>query len=438
MANPLLQVVREQSKGNAVGVYSVCSANKYVLKASMLQAKKDGSGLLVEPTVNQVNQFGGYTGMQPADFVEYLHGLAQEVGYPADKLILGGDHLGPNPWKNEPAEKAMEKSRALVERYVAAGYTKIHLDTSIPCADDEVPSHTPMDDQVVAQRAADLCRIAEETSAGADDYTGKPVYVIGTEVPIPGGAEGALHDLEVTGVESARETLDVTKEAFFSRGLEDAWDRVIAQVVQPGVEFGNDSIVEYDSEKAAELSTFIEQYDDKIFEAHSTDYQSMEGLSNLVRDHFAILKVGPWLTFAFREAIFGLSHIEEELLGNDTSGNLSIFRQVLEQTMLDNPESWENHYHGDEATLGLLRKYSYSDRSRYYWQQQPVRNALGTLFSNLSSSEIPLTLLSQFLPDQYQAIRDGKLNNDPEAIALHNIQQVTGLYSEATRFKTLF
>ncbi|MCF7829359.1 MAG: class II D-tagatose-bisphosphate aldolase, non-catalytic subunit, partial [Candidatus Marinimicrobia bacterium] len=319
MLNPLLQVVQEQKKENPVGVYSVCSANKYVLKASMLQAKKDNSGLLVEPTVNQVNQFGGYTGMQPGDFVKYLRELAAEVDYPAEKLILGGDHLGPNPWKNESAESAMEKSRTLVEQYVAAGYTKIHLDTSIPCADDDVPPHTPMDDEVVAKRATELCHIAEETYTFAEDYPGKPVYIIGTEVPIPGGAEGSLHDLEVTGVEAAQKTLEVTKEAFYSHGLEDAWNRVIAQVVQPGVEFGNDSVVEYDPEKADTLSTFIEQYDDKIFEAHSTDYQSVEGLSNLVRDHFAILKVGPWLTFAFREAIFGLSYIEKELLGNDKS-----------------------------------------------------------------------------------------------------------------------
>lgn len=437
MSNPLLDVVQEQSKGNAVGVYSVCSANKYVLKASMLQAKNDKSGLLVEPTVNQVNQFGGYTGMQPGDFVEYLHRLAADVDFPVDRLILGGDHLGPNPWKNESAETAMEKSRTLVEQYVKAGYTKIHLDTSIPCADDDVPPHTPMSDEVVAQRAAELCKIAEKTYKDTE-HSGEPVYIIGTEVPIPGGAEGSLYDLEVTSLEAAQKTLEVTKEAFFTRGLEDAWERVIAQVVQPGVEFGNDSVVEYDPEKAAELSEFVEQYNDKIFEAHSTDYQSLDGLSNLVRDHFAILKVGPWLTFAFREAVFGLSYIEEELLGSDKSFNLSNFRQVQEQTMLENPASWENHYHGDSADLALLRKYSYSDRSRYYWQQPAVQTALETLFSNLRANEIPLTLLSQFLPDQYQAIRDGVLTNEPEAIALHKIQEITELYSQATEFHKIF
>ncbi|SMO50246.1 D-tagatose-bisphosphate aldolase, class II, non-catalytic subunit [Gracilimonas mengyeensis] len=433
MKNYLLDIVKAQDKGASKGVYSVCSSNKYVLVASMLQAKEDESFLLIEPTANQVNQFGGYTGMKPKDFVDFIQDLADQVQFPVDRIVLGGDHLGPNPWKNETAEEAMEKSRELVKVYVQAGFTKIHLDTSIPCADDDVLPGAPLNDYIVAERSASLCQVAEETYLKAKNEVAKPVYVIGTEVPIPGGAEGELEDIEVTSVSAAQKTLEVTKEVFYKRGLGDVWDRVIAQVVQPGVEFGNSDVVEYDPSKSADLSQFIKNYEGKVFEAHSTDYQPLDCLGNLVKDSFAILKVGPWLTFAFREAVFALSMIEEEMAANQKIQSPSNFREVLDQVMLDHPEAWEKHYHGEEPQLKFLRKYSYSDRSRYYWENPTVKEALETLFDNLSQAEIPLPLLSQYLTNQYRAVLNGQIKKDPKEIVLHKIREVTAWYSHATQ-----
>lgn len=433
MKNHLLDLVRHKDHESPIGIYSVCSSNNYVLKASLLQAKKDNSYLLIEPTVNQVNQYGGYTGRTPADFVDFISQLKEDVGFPADKLILGGDHLGPNPWKNEPAAKAMKKSKELVRAYVKAGFKKIHLDTSMPCADDGVKLGVPMDDEIVASRAAELCKIAEETYQENFSDSVQPVYVIGTEVPIPGGAEGSIHDIQVTSVESATATIEITKQAFVDEGLENAWERVIAQVVQPGVEFGNSDIVKYNSQKASDLSGFIKNWDGMIFEAHSTDYQPENSLRKLVVDGFAILKVGPWLTFSFREAIFALSLIEKELLYSKSSVELSNLQEILDQAMLNNPESWKNHYGGNERRLKFLRKYSYSDRSRYYWQDPSVKKAVQKLFRNLQTHDIPLPLISQYLPNQYQAIKKHKLENKPTSIVLHKIQETLRIYSTATR-----
>ncbi|WP_440999915.1 D-tagatose-bisphosphate aldolase, class II, non-catalytic subunit [Fodinibius sp. SL11] len=432
MNNYLLNLANKRDGIKANGIYSVCSSNEYVLKASIVKAKKDGSFLLVEPTANQVNQYGGYTGRTPQEFVDYITKLVREVNFPIDKLILGGDHLGPNPWKSDPAEEAMEKSRELVRAYVKAGFTKIHLDTSIPCANDDVKPGVPMDDEIVAKRSAELCKVAEETFQETNQDSIKPVYIIGTEVPIPGGAEGSIHDIEVTSVESAKKTIDITKKAFLDKGLDDAWNRVIAQVVQPGVEFGNNDIVPYDPKEASDLSSFIKSHDGMMFEAHSTDYQTYSSLKGLVQDGFRILKVGPWLTFSFREAIFALAHIERELLSQNESVELSNIRSVLERVMVENPESWEDHYEGDNDKLKYLRKYSYSDRSRYYWPNTSVKKALEKLFKNLEDQNIPLPLLSQYLPSQYEAIKKGDLSNDPNDIVLHKIQKVIGIYAHAT------
>ncbi len=404
----------------------------------MLQAKKDGSAVLIEPTVNQVNQFGGYTGNTPSQFVAQIKETANNMTFPFDRVVLGGDHLGPNPWKKEPAEQAMEKSRNLVEAYVLSGFRKIHLDTSIRCADDPGKPHTPMDDAIVARRAVDLCKIAEATARKSQGESALPVYVIGTEVPVPGGAEGGLEAVEVTTVEAAKQTIEVTRDAFLQAGLEDAWNRVIATVVQPGVEFGDTSVKSYNPAEAEALSSFIETVDGIVFEAHSTDYQLEADLQRLTADHFAILKVGPWLTYAFREAVFALAIVEQEWLESRKGVSLSHVRHVLEDIMLEKPEYWEGYYHGTAFDRQFARKYSYSDRSRYYWQNTRVQKALEQLFSNLREYPPPLTILSQFLPNQYEAVRGGELARTPEALVHHKIMEVTGIYSRATGFRELF
>src|SRR6516225_10071611 len=134
---------------------------------------------------------GGYTGMRPQDFLELVHRIADRAGLPRDRVLLGGDHLGPNPWQMLSAEAAMTRAEVLVADYVRAGFRKIHLDCSMACADDP-PS---LSDEMIARRAARLCTVAEHAHAEADGEP--PVYVIGTEVPRPGGASEALDALAV-------------------------------------------------------------------------------------------------------------------------------------------------------------------------------------------------------------------------------------------------
>ena len=426
-------IVKAQNQGVPLGIYSICSANRFVLEAGMLQAKADGTAVCIESTSNQVNQFGGYIGMTPAEFVRYVKSVAAEVGFPVDRIILGGDHLGPHVWKNENSKTAMAKARELVGDCVLSGYTKIHLDASMRCADDAGDPHTPLKEEVVTERAADLCQAAEASRSQRVDGGPPPLYVIGTEVPAPGGEQEVEAGLSVTKPEDVERTIALAREAFLKRGLESAWHRVIAIVVQPGVEFGDASIFEYDRRKAHQLSLQIERHKDLVFEAHSTDYQSREALKQLVEDHFAILKVGPWLTYAFREAVFALAAIEQEWLSARKGITLSRVPETLEKAMVDNPVHWKKYYHGDEASVHYARKYSYSDRSRYYWPQPHVQEALLRLLRNLSQHPAPLPLLSQYLPIQYEAVRRGALANMPKHLIHHKIMEVMKGYAYACR-----
>lgn len=419
MSNPLEQLAPARREGRPIGIYSVCSAHPWVLEAAMDQALEDRSDLLIEATSNQVNHLGGYTGMVPQDFRHLVSRIALSKGFDESRLILGGDHLGPNPWRMQPALAAMSAAEQMVQAYVQAGFRKLHLDASMACADDR----SPLSNEVIARRAASLCAAAERVSG-----VQRPFYVIGTEVPMPGGATESLAELDVTGRESAEETLAVHRRVFEDAGLAHVWPRVIALVVQPGVEFNNDSVVDYVPASAAQLVKLLDDEENLVFEAHSTDYQRPESFRELVRDGFAILKVGPALTFAMREALEALSMIEAELVDEEQREDLM---EVLERAMLRNPCNWEGHYKGDALNMRLLRRYSYSDRMRYYWNDPEVSHAVKRLMSNLGQICIPETLLSAYLPDEYRAIRAGLLSSDPHAFILHRIKQVLVLYAAA-------
>ncbi len=383
------EIVAAQNRGEAKGITSVCSAHPFVIKQALKVFKKP----LIEATCNQVNQFGGYTGMTPKDFVAFVRGIAEESNFPFENIILGGDHLGPNVWQDEPAESAMQKSEVMVRDYVKAGFTKIHLDCSMKLSDDP---HGLLDVEIIAQRAARLAKVAERALTPGLSPMGRGEqlrYIIGTEVPIPGGATEHEEGVSVTMAEDVKQTIDVTREAFLREGLESAWERVLGVVVQPGVEFGDDFVLPYLPEKAKELSRFIESQL-MIYEAHSTDYQTRDALANLVRDHFAILKVGPGLTFAFREAVFALAMMEDELIAKEERSNLI---QVLDDVMMKHPEHWVKYYRGSEAEQAFKRKYSLSDRARYYWTQSEVQGAFKRLMKNLGTATLPYALLRQFV-----------------------------------------
>ncbi|HTJ67117.1 MAG TPA: D-tagatose-bisphosphate aldolase, class II, non-catalytic subunit [Actinospica sp.] len=423
MANLLTETIRRHKAGAAVGVYSVCSAHPLVLEAAIRQTREDGGFLLVEATSNQVDQFGGYTGMTPADFRELVYGLADTHGLDRSRVLLGGDHLGPNRWRGQPAEKAMELAEALVTAYVEAGYTKIHLDCSMSCAGDP----DPLGDDLVAERAARLMRAAEDAAARVGTAS-EVCYVIGTEVPVPGGAHETLGRLVATPADAARRTLHRHREAFADAGLDDVWPRVAALVVQPAVEFDHVHVIDYDRSGTTDLRTVLDDEPHLVFEAHSTDYQTDERLAELVADHWAVLKVGPGLTFALREALFALARIEQELIPADAASDLE---NVVDRRMLARPEYWEGYYPGSPDEQRIARRYSYSDRLRYYWTDPEVEAAVQRLLANLSATAIPLPLISQHLPDQYARVRAGELAPDPRELTVDAVRDALRPYAAA-------
>lgn len=421
MSSILQNHLATRKLGISAGIYSVCSAHPWVIRAAAEQAVAAGSLLLVEATSNQVNQFGGYTGMRPAEFRSFVTEHAETAGLAPEKLILGGDHLGPNPWRALPATEAMAHAETMVSEYVQAGFTKIHLDASMACGDDP----EQLSDEVVAQRTVQLCKAAERAHVRGNG----PLYVIGTEVPVPGGATHTVKELEATSVAAAEYTLAVHKRAFAEQGLAGVWSRVIALVVQPGVEFDHDAVVAYDRRRAMALADWLRgQPEEIVFEAHSTDYQLPQAYVELVEDGFAILKVGPALTFAMREALGALEDMESQLIPETQR---SFLANTVEETMLREPGDWMPYYGGSAAAQKLLRLYSYSDRIRYYWHRPEIAAAVARLISNLSSVTIPESMLSRYLPAQYLRLRKKEIAGDPASLVVDRISDVLRIYAAA-------
>ncbi len=410
------------------GIWSACTAHPVVLEAAAAQAVEDGTLLLVESTCNQVNPEGGYTGQRPADFAAFARTVAGRAGLPRERLVLGGDHLGPHPYRARSGETAMSQASELVRQCVQAGYAKLHLDASMRLADDPGPPGTPLDPAIASERTAELCAAAEQAQAERPPGSPAPLYVIGTDVPAPGGEAGLQAPPAATTAAEAEQTLALAWQAFARRGLEAAWERVAAVVVQPGIDFASTCVFEYERARATPLHRLVRRLPGLVFEAHSTDYQRPASLRSLVADGFAVLKVGPALTFAYREAAFGLEAIEREWLGGRRGFVPSGLREALEAAMAEQPAHWRSHHGEADRTL---RAFGFSDRVRYYWSSAAVQAALGRLLANLRESEPPLPLLSQYLPRQYEAVRTGALARTPEALLGHAVREVTRAYALA-------
>ena len=362
----------------------------------MLEAASRGTPVLIEATCNQVNHTGGYTGMTPADFVNLVQDVAGAISFPCTEIVLGGDHLGPSPWRHLAAEEAMAQAEAMVAAYVGAGFEKIHLDTSMGCKGepDCIPS------ELAAARAAQLAVVAE--MAGAATETDLR-YVVGTEVPTPGGAKEEIERLEVTRPDAVIETVAEHRRAFAEAGATSASESIVAVVVQPGIEFDDQKVVVYRPEPAAHLRTALAELPGLVFEAHSTDYQPPDALAQLVRDGFAILKVGPALTFAFRRALYALDRVAAAL---DRSWAAHSLATEMEAVMLADPRHWQSHYHGGAEQERWLRHFGYSDRVRYYWPSPASRPSSGAADESPRREEHPVEPRRGVLPGSSRPRRE--------------------------------
>ncbi len=383
MSEHLRKLVQANRAGNAVAIPSVCSAQPDVLKASLRLAERLDRKVVIESTSNQVNQDGGYTGITPAGFIGFVHDLADQTGVARERIIFGGDHLGPQAWRSAPVDQAMAKAQVMLQDYVKAGFRKIHLDCSEGCAGEAAQ----LDDAQTASRSADLARLCVKA---AGDTAEDLLFVVGTEVPPPGGArEDEGGDITATTPKAARATLQAHVDEFA-----DLAPLIGGLVVQPGVEFGPMRVHPFPMTRDTGFLPALADYPAVCLEAHSTDYQHPEVFPALAAQGFAFQKVGPALSFAYRQALYALDTVRSMIGG----GPLAL-RDAMEAVMQADPTHWHSHYHNDAGALYVQRHFGLADRIRYYWPEAAAQQAVTELRADLAAV-IPDPLLWQvFAPD---------------------------------------
>ncbi|AGI69704.1 putative D-tagatose-1,6-bisphosphate aldolase subunit kbaZ [Octadecabacter antarcticus 307] len=374
MSEVLRDIIKRNRAGQAVAIPSVCSAQADVILASLLRAQTLDRAIVIEATSNQVNQFGGYTGMRPSDFMAFVRGIAKAADVDLDRIQFGGDHLGPQVWRDESSDSAMAKAHELVTDYVRAGFTKIHLDCSEGC----VSELAQLDDEITSARSAELARTCVNL---ADDL----MFIVGTEVPPPGGARtDECGDIAATSPDAASATLALHMDKFGEIAA-----LIGGLVVQPGVEFSPVQIHHLPMAKDPKLIQSIADWPSVCLEAHSTDYQHPQVFPRLAQLGFAFQKVGPALTLAYRQALYSLDIVRS--LSSRGERHLSA---ALETAMLDDPRYWQSHYQGDAEQLLQQRHFGLADRIRYYWPVPSVQAAVQQLVVDLPR-QIPDPILWQ-------------------------------------------
>ncbi len=383
MADLLRQIIVANRAGRTVAIPSVCSAHPDVLLASLRLAAELNRPIVIEATSNQVNQDGGYTGLRPADFIMQVRCMAQVAGCNAAQMIFGGDHIGPQVWRKGDADTAMAQARIMVADYVRAGFTKIHLDCSEGCA-GEPPQ---VGDTIAATRAADLAKAA----LAATDTPAFLMFIVGTEVPPPGGARADDHGaITPTTAAAALATMAAHKAAFDAAGLGHAIAQIGGLVVQPGVEFSAMHVHHLPLKADPGFAAVLAAWPDLCLEAHSTDYQHADAYPRLASHGFAFQKVGPALTHAYRRAVYALESLRQIIHPTTPVW------QVMEALMQANPAHWQAHYHAPD--LYTQRHFALADRIRYYWPHHLAQAAVTALLADLNHRPLPDPMLAQAFP----------------------------------------
>lgn len=403
----LRQIIARNRAGEPVAIPSVCTAHPDALEASLTLAEILDQPIVVEATSNQVNQDGGYTGLRPADFIKFVKDIAQKSHVSHERILFGGDHLGPQAWRKLPAYDAMTKAHRMVADYAAAGFTKIHLDCSEGCAGE--PAQLP--DEITATRSAALAATALKHAPDPANL----LFVIGTEVPPPGGARTDDHGLiPPTTPESTRATLAAHRDAFQAASI--PLDLIGGLVVQPGVEFSPMEVHHLPLARDPHLLDALKDWPNLCLEAHSTDYQHPDAYPRLAQLGFAFQKVGPALTFAWREALYALDTIRAQN-GWATGPSLP---DTMEEVMLANPAHWQAHIHGPDQRL--QRHFGLADRIRYYWPDPKAKAAVGRLLTDLADKRLPdPLLLAHFREGEIATARESR-HSLPRALALARVQ----------------
>ena len=346
------------------GLPSFCTSNFDVLKIIIKFSKIHQLPVLIESTSNQVNQFGGYTGLTPATFKKKIEYIRKKEKLNKNYLLLGGDHLGPLPWKNLTEDRAMKNAGILIKKYVEAGFDKIHIDTAILCSGQKSLTRS----KIISRCDALIKKI------NSNNLVNK-ILVVGTEVPFAGGGDHVK--TSITKLENIKKEYQMYRMIF--KTFKSLYRKTFGLVIDPGISYGNENITK-SKFKNFNIKTKFSKKNNFVFEAHSSDYQSLKDLKKLNNLNFKFIKVGPELTFYYLKAALYMEKIESKLFHKKSN-----LKKIISIRMNKNQKYWKDYY---KKRSEFFKFNSYLDRVRYYWSDKKVNNAKKMLFKNIDTIDV--------------------------------------------------
>jgi D-tagatose-1,6-bisphosphate aldolase subunit GatZ/KbaZ len=398
---------------------SFCTSNFLVLKILIKFCKKKKLPLLIETTSNQVNQFGGYTNLTPKKFIKKILLDLKKEKFNRKLFFYGGDHLGPLPWQKFGQLKSLERSKKLIKSYIDSGAQKIHIDTSIKLRHDKNFSK-----KEILKRTQNLFNNLNL------DKINNIFFVFGTEVPFAGGGIKKNQSAAKFSAKSAINESDFVKKLLLKKFN---YNKYFALVIDTNMEFFDRKIIKPNLKNLTEIVKYSKKKN-FYFEAHSTDYQSLNTLKKLVKNNFKFLKVGPELTHYLLKSLFLMEQFENEHI---LKKNRSFFKQKLINEVLSNKTHWEKYYNEKDSTVVEKILKGKLDRARYYLNTTKVNESIKLLEKNINftkKARITHFLNSKKIHYELDDIKKYKLNNF-EFINFILLKDTLFKYFKACNFK---
>ena len=420
----LIDIIEANRGGERKGIYAVESRNSTVQEAYLRQALADGSPALFEICASMLDSHGQSGRMLPDDFIANVKQIAVKTSFPRDRLFFGVNDLSPSLWQDESIESALKKTSAFISDLVSLGINKLGIHAGIPLKGD--PADQLLSQEVITAREAALYQAAECAAAALPDEE-KPLYVIDVN-PGQGMTEDQTNMIHKEDVENA---VDRFAKTVAAAGLPEMKKRFLAARIFLGAGYDSEKVIQFGSSLLKELGGCV--YGDKpvVLEVTRTDFQPQTVLDQLVENHFAFLSVGPELTYTMREVLFSMAMMENETMIGKPGVYLSNFIIELDRAMQSDPRHWQKYYTGNGFEQLVARKYSLYDRSRFYWEDKEVCKTKKRLFDNLIEYPVPLNVMRQFMPHQYERVAAGELENKPDALVMDAVRHVLRRYSYA-------
>ena len=340
---------------------SFCTSNIEVIKSILFFCHIKKLPCLIECTSNQVNQHGGYTNKTPKMFIKEILSISKKIKFNSKKLFLGGDHLGPLPWKKRSKTVAIKNSISLINDYLDQKFCKIHIDTSIKCKNDEY-----INSDIIFERTNEILNNDNIKKKIKDKF-----LVVGTEVPLSGSGDN--ENIIKTSKKQIETEVIKFKKILKKQNLK---NNIFGLVIEPGMKYMHSSVTKPNFTNFTNKKN-ISKKNNFVYEAHSTDYQSKKILKQLVKNNFKFLKVGPELTYSYSRSLFFMENIEK----NNFKLKNSNIKKIIFSSMLKNRKYWEGYYEKKTPELLLNSKL---DRMRYYFNSKPVVNSIKTLKKNIN------------------------------------------------------